>query len=134
MILHTTFCKFSNQKICWRQTDVLSRRFCHTRIKLTVWMFRNYPSENLKRKKVSFIKQQLNDSINKVIQSKSVPSGTNHHRSPKVDLPSNPPINRWREPIDVIEWYARAAGGSLPVGKHFHCADTNCKKETQFFQ
>lgn len=31
--------------------------------------------------------------------------------------------------MHVIEWYARAGGGSLPVGKRFHCADTNWEKK-----
>ena len=58
----------------------------------------------------------------------SVPSGTNHHRSPNVVLPSKPPNKRYRDPIYVIDWYALAGGGSLLVGKRFHCTETNGKQ------
>lgn len=31
--------------------------------------------------------------------------------------------------MEVREWYARAAGGSFPIGKRFHCADTEWTKK-----
>ena len=134
MILHTTFCKCSKQKICLRQTDVSSGRFCHTRIKLTIWMFRNYPSENLKSKKVSFIKQQLNDSIFikyfKANQYLLGPTTTDYQRLI---------CHQTHQLIDDVNQQMSQSGmpeqqgGSLPVSKHFHCADAYLpKRKTNF--
>lgn len=41
--------------------------------------------------------------------------------SPKVDLPSYPPISKNLGPMRVIVWYALAGGGSLLTGNLFHC-------------
>jgi len=54
----------------------------------------------------------------------TIPSGTSHHRSPNVFFPSKPPNKRNRDPIEVMEWYARGGGGSLLVGRRFHWTET----------
>lgn len=75
--------------------------------------FASSPLENAKAKR-----------FDQLDQKNSIPSGTNHHKSPYVAFPSKPPNKRYREPIQVKEWYARATGGSLLVERRFHWTDT----------